>query len=643
MRLVYLLKQDKKTGEIEEFQLQELFKIKLEKSDDQTRTLLTIGHIDSNVLRVEKFLHEPVPNIDSLNVIVGENGTGKTTLIRTIQMYLNIELHNDFEDYFLGIFYEEKRDEVYYYMTSEEMRIEVMAAPRIRQLSKPMLEDFVGTRSILYLTDSLNIQDFFESRHADTHLVSDRSIGRMLWDASIQAADENLDHPRNPIVKYFNDERERQINFINAVYRKDVNVEISTPQAVHIEFDRNLIADSLEKEMNFLVPAEEEFENMFHVIRLRKAIQKLLQVESDDRSFSVRGNEHLLLDYLYASFELVRLQNRDSDKKENLRKIVHFLERIENLVIEEQESRHIFVMIETLRMFEEEFGTSIASQFEDDSFATVFDNTDAFRFQRDWDDLNSYVVLLENDTDSQNLFYFIKFYNHVARLPFIRTFWGMSTGETLRLNLFSQLYDISIHHDNVYPNENLWILIDEAGSHLHPEWQAGYVEMLRSAASQIFTNRSNIQIILTTHSPIILSDVPRHDVLYLISKTDETRSIPRDRTFGQNIYKLFEESFFLKSVSGSLSTSVMDRLEADLAHFEELSAEEREVLKATIDIIGEDFIRSHYQFKFDTLSKNNRTERVQKSIELFSSMDSKEREEMIRFILGTEATEGPIQ
>ncbi len=643
MRLVYLLKQDKKTGEIEEYQLQELFKIKLEKSDDQTRTLLTIGHIDSNVLRVEKFLHEPVPNIDSLNVIVGENGTGKTTLIRTIQHFLNVELHNNLSDYLLGIFYEEKRDEVYYYKTSEEMKIKIIAAPGIRQLSKPTLENFVGTRSILYLTDSLNSQDFFESRFADTRLVSDRSIGRMLWEASVQTADENRSPPRNPIVKYFNNERERQINFINEVYQKKINVEISIPQAVHIEFDWDLIADSLEKEIEFLARYEESIEKPLYVSRLRTAVQRLFEVENDDRNFSARGTELLLLDFLYASFELTRLQNPDSDKLENRRKIVNFLERIENLVIGEQESRHIYVMIETLRMFKEEFGTSIASQFEDDSFATVFDITDTFRFQRDWGELNSYIVLLENDKDSQKFFYFMNFYNHIARLPYIRTYWGMSTGEILRLNLFSQLYEISIQHDNVYPNENLWILIDEAGSHLHPEWQAGYVEMLRSAASQIFTNRSNIQIILTTHSPIILSDVPRHDVLYLISKTDETRSIPRDRTFGQNIYKLFEESFFLKSVSGSLSTSVMDRLEADLAHFEELSAEEREVLKATIDIIGEDFIRSHYQFKFDTLSKNNRTERVQKSIELFSSMDSKEREEMIRFILGTEATEGPIQ
>lgn len=643
MRLVYLLKQDKKTGEIEEYQLQELFKIKLEKSDDQTRTLLTIGHIDSNVLRVEKFLHEPVPNIDSLNVIVGENGTGKTTLIRTIQHFLNVELHNNLSDYLLGIFYEEKRDEVYYYKTSEEMKIKIIAAPGIRQLSKPTLENFVGTRSILYLTDSLNSQDFFESRFADTRLVSDRSIGRMLWEASVQTADENRSPPRNPIVKYFNNERERQINFINEVYQKKINVEISIPQAVHIEFDWDLIADSLEKEIEFLAQYEESIEKPLYVSRLRTAVQRLFEVENDDRNFSARGTELLLLDFLYASFELTRLQNPDSDKLENRRKIVNFLERIENLVIGEQESRHIYVMIETLRMFKEEFGTSIASQFEDDSFATVFDITDTFRFQRDWGELNSYIVLLENDKDSQKFFYFMNFYNHIARLPYIRTYWGMSTGEILRLNLFSQLYEISIQHDNVYPNENLWILIDEAGSHLHPEWQAGYVEMLRSAASQIFTNRSNIQIILTTHSPIILSDVPRHDVLYLISKTDETRSIPRDRTFGQNIYKLFEESFFLKSVSGSLSTSVMDRLEADLAHFEELSAEEREVLKATIDIIGEDFIRSHYQFKFDTLSKNNRTERVQKSIELFSSMDSKEREEMIRFILGTEATEGPIQ
>lgn len=61
----------------------------------------------------------------------------------------------------------------------------------------------------------------------------------------------------------------------------------------------------------------------------------------------------------------------------------------------------------------------------------------------------------------------------------------------------------------------------------------------------------NIQIILSTHSPILLGDIPRQNVIYLKADSDQHNTkvdnIVQLGTFGQNIHLLLQNSFFLKN------------------------------------------------------------------------------------------------
>ncbi|MGY0372657.1 hypothetical protein [Clostridium sp. JNZ J1-5] len=83
--------------------------------------------------------------------------------------------------------------------------------------------------------------------------------------------------------------------------------------------------------------------------------------------------------------------------------------------------------------------------------------------------------------------------------------YDMSSGEKAMLNIFSRFYSIT----NLLreKDKELIILIDEGESYFHPEWQRIYLNLLLTEFPKIFKNK-NIQIILSSNSPFVVSDLP---------------------------------------------------------------------------------------------------------------------------------------
>lgn len=80
-----------------------------------------------------------------------------------------------------------------------------------------------------------------------------------------------------------------------------------------------------------------------------------------------------------------------------------------------------------------------------------------------------------------------------------------------------------IHHavinkiicDNKFDGKTIIILLDEPDLQLHPEWQQKFISLLLDLLYAYFP-KVKFQIILTTHSPILLSDIPRKNVILSI-------------------------------------------------------------------------------------------------------------------------------
>ena len=113
---------------------------------------------------------------------------------------------------------------------------------------------------------------------------------------------------------------------------------------------------------------------------------------------------------------------------------------------------------------------------------------------------------------------------------------GLSSGEMSILNLLGRLYSGKKIYGNI-PNKLL--LIDEVDLGLHPEWQRLWISDVLPLISEILcSDDQEFQVIITTHSPIILSDILNQDIIYLGDGELQ------EKTFGQNIYTLFNNSFF---------------------------------------------------------------------------------------------------
>lgn len=75
------------------------------------------------------------------------------------------------------------------------------------------------------------------------------------------------------------------------------------------------------------------------------------------------------------------------------------------------------------------------------------------------------------------------------------------------------------------------ILIDEVDMHLHPSWQKRIIEDL----THIFPN---VQFIITTHSPSIISNVPKENILIL---DDRQVYEPDNTTYGRDVTSILRE------------------------------------------------------------------------------------------------------
>lgn len=137
----------------------------------------------------------------------------------------------------------------------------------------------------------------------------------------------------------------------------------------------------------------------------------------------------------------------------------------------------------------------------------------------------------------------------------------MSSGERALLNIFSRIelcdYLSRIQRNDFKLNDNIVLLLDELDLYLHPEWQRNMITKIIDELNKIYPDKI-IQIIFSTHSPLMLSDIPKSNILWL--KPDEKEVNLDSQTFGANIYDLYKNDFFLNSFMGEFAKSEIDKL-----------------------------------------------------------------------------------
>lgn len=180
---------------------------------------------------------------------------------------------------------------------------------------------------------------------------------------------------------------------------------------------------------------------------------------------------------------------------------------------------------------------------------------------------------------------------------------------------------------NIIRFNSVIILLDEYEQHLHPEWARRYLSYLLKFLN-VEGERLGIkfQVILTTHSPYLISDLPKENII-LLEKDEETgKRTARKSNYGfaSNYYDIMSDNFFLDDtigefakqkindciqainhISDDLDKLVNDELTPDdeLSPFIEKRLKTIEEQNKIIALIGDKFIQKQLQQLSDSVKQ----------------------------------------
>lgn len=198
----------------------------------------------------------------------------------------------------------------------------------------------------------------------------------------------------------------------------------------------------------------------------------------------------------------------------------------------------------------------------------------------------------------------------------------LSTGEKSLLDFFSSLSSF-IDRFKDYKHqclENYILLLDEPELGYHPEWKKKFINAITKSLPVLFSEiephrfdheiektvkstleSPRIQIILTTHDPLTLSDLPNVNITYL-DQNLEGRSIILNKkeqpkkSFGANITDLLADSFFIGD--GLVGDFAREKIEEVIVWLnsekrdDNITLKSAEKVKSIIDVIDEPILKT---------------------------------------------------
>lgn len=188
------------------------------------------------------------------------------------------------------------------------------------------------------------------------------------------------------------------------------------------------------------------------------------------------------------------------------------------------------------------------------------------------------------------------------------SFSHLSSGEKQRVysiaTLIYHINNLSSINAKIVNNQysKINIIFDELELYFHPELQRNLINDILENIKKVNLNQiSSINILLITHSPFILSDIPNQNILFLSDMGAPDSSRENTKTFGGNIHELLGNSFFLNNgfigeFAKNRIQTIIDKLNINLKS--KSSIIEKNALWSEIQIIGEPFLKQKLEEMF---------------------------------------------
>ncbi|MGX5556672.1 AAA family ATPase [Bacillus cereus] len=621
----------------------------------------------SHDLHINNELGEKMPNnffgenISNLSVIVGDNGAGKTTLLRFIMDGLTNTM--DLTGPFIAGFYDQCKKELKIYSHKMLIRNIECKDTKVTLMEESIFEDWISKTKFVYVSNMLDIHDYSQEKPGKVH---DASVGGLLRrDYKYAVERKHIPLEENQIYNFFNNEVYRQINFLYQYKQEEIKTDsffdmlnVLTVKIAENTFKQTTLADVLKKNFRKGMRGKDEssdvkslFEDMIDQLL---TMNRLIPNSGESICLSLIAY-HLVINAIKDVAEsaipselrykelncLLHVYKPYNDQESIILYSKNLLERFKE-ELKTARSRYISRLIPYLS-----FLNWLEIEFE------MFDVE-----VKAADKWNAVVQIKLNDINKERFGAFFKHYNSTCSpFYFLNFSWGLSTGENNLLNLYSRLHSVLIQDrqigsrgDNVVnyssmgkiPCTNILLLIDEADLSFHPKWQIQYINRLLNILNVMFKN-CKVQVIITTHSPMMLSDVPKSNVIYLKKSTNDSIK-EHSETFGQNVYTLFKDAFFIEQTVGEFSNRIIQEVGSALNELVQAEIHDKMESNDFIDlkyyeyitgIIGEKVIRQSFEAKLQQLREVYRTRDLKNAISLYNKLSPDDRNRMIDYIIQT--------
>lgn len=574
------------------------------------------------ILEREKEKEKQLPNnffgkgISNISCIIGNNGSGKTTLIKDILFYqyftvfkpklgANLSKH---------IFIYEGNNIFYIYKNFSNLEINLPQETYVANNELHLISANLDTKYI-YFSPSFNTD--FLSKNL-TNNIYDISTRRKLEDISIRIDTRQMKSENSInstyvdggiIIKKYNGNLFRDIldfiieneTIINSIpYRdfKEKLLNLKNKSKIICDFNLN----------NF-------FFEKSNIEIIRKNLFK--KINADELSKNNSFNNILLKFWEYITFKLT---NDITSNKIEQNIIYKIIKREKNEDIKKWLDSTFEVILQNIFSYQNKMEAKNNPSTQDYKFypSLSLDEFDISYIK------NIITFLLSSNKKikfNNNRFIFSYKNNQALFNKLLKWYRGyglyslefeekFSSGELEFLNLIVKLKNIG---SNLNRASNIIFFFEELETFMHPEWQRKIIDFLPSLKDSLpWLKDKNIQIILTSHTPFIVGDLPEKNIIFL-NRNNQANQLTK--TFGSNIYDLFKDNFLLESCFGEFSRKkikkVIDLLSKDKEdkyNTEEIEKNITEI-EFIIDSIGEPLIKNKLERMYNEYKdfKNEKT------------------------------------
>ncbi|PFT25293.1 hypothetical protein COK52_06820 [Bacillus thuringiensis] len=578
--------------------------------------------VDKEVMLIEKNKNY-IPNfynikelesnltISNITGIIGDNGTGKSRLLDLVEnLFTNEKILNQ-------TILITKNSNGQFHIFKNEFTINEFKLPENQQDEQDILKNFnLHENSYLTINDKGKI-----STPVSIIKFSNIFDGRVKENTRIEnVIDVSTNNLINNEQDFFNSEysldtqdADKLFHFMNAEIRRQVFFVKKFNNR-----DQSIIPFSLPESVTFAPISSDTLPRKGKTDNVLISTLRELWLALDEEQTNFYSKENLLtvdtelynlkqsrLDLAYNFYKAIfhAFYNEISNKKEvlqpDLQKV--FLTKSKDLLKNKNSKEDI---VNNIYLFAKQITEEIT-----DSSSLLYGVMSMIIWFKNYLEENQNQITININLNS--IVDFLNIYQQSIRSCHYLNFqWrNMSSGESAYLNIYARFYSAL----KTKLNDNLLILIDEGDISLHPKWQRQFLFNLIKFFKEIFTKQKELQIILASHSPIIISDLPNYNIIFLKKdSTDKTKVInsidDKYQTFASNIHTLYSNTFFLENVLiGDFAKYKIDQLIIQLNT--SLSNEvykEKNTIEKMINLIGEPLIRNRlYKLLEDKLNLQN--------------------------------------